>query len=348
MGLPTIGSKQYLYAGAKKGTAWGMAVAMDAASKLAVENDGNPEFKQPYVVLNLLGMYAPTGGRLGQLGPIEYSPETEALCYNHGVLTSIIAAIFGTAGNPSGDANNAYTHTFVWADAVSAFFTYCTLRPGHLWEIPSAMPYKLTIKVKAGVVSCAVAMRGQDMTDNGTNNNTTMESMAYPTVLREIRLDDCVVLLAAQEGAAFNNTTDEMKVSDMEFVLERTIDSKFCSGSDGIALPREQDPKWTGKLTKLRLESGDHDITEYKALTPYRLRVVSTGPVAVGAIHYSWEIGFPRIVLTKVPDKKLAEIMDAAYEFVGEPSANNAENGMNNQTRPYIKVTNLYATDYLA
>lgn len=349
MPLPTTASKRFMYCGAKKGTTWGTAVAVGAGSKLFVDDDGKPDFKQPYVQNDQLGYYTPYAGRLGQMGPIDFSIETDGFLYDHGAFTSLIAGVFGTTDEPAKDENNAYTHTFTWADLASYFFTYCTLRPGHLWEIPSIMPYKVTFKVKSGVLSAAIAVRGQSMTDNSSvNNNTTMEAMTCPDTIHEVRLGECVVRLAAEAGAAFNNTTDAITVSDLEVVLERTIDSVFASAAEGIMLPRDKAPKWTAKLTLPRTSDADKDITEYLSLTPYRMDITGTGIHCVGAIHYSWRLAFPRLVLTDAPKKPLADIMTTVYEFVGEQSANNAEADMSNNTRPFMVLVNMNSASYLA
>lgn len=349
MATSTYPSKRFFKAGAKKAAVWETAVALGAGFKLFVDSDGNPDHKQSYVQHQAIGMYVPTGGRLGQLGPIDFSPESDLL-YDHGIFSAIIAALFGTT-SVSGSAPAGYTHVWKWADACTNFFTYAVERPGRIWEAPSCFPIKVNIKLAAGLLKTTITLRATKLiVDSAVNTFTQMDALTMPVtalLTNEIRLGQLQFMINAESGAALTAPTDVLVPSDFDLTWERDADAVYAAGSECIILPKEKAPKWNVKVTFPRTLAADFDINEFKAMTPYKAQFLFTGPIAVGAVPYTFKALFPRLVLTDVPKKPLADIMTTMMEFVGEESAA-APTGMTGYTRPGIEVLNMQATDYLA
>ncbi|MHB8053675.1 MAG: hypothetical protein ACYDH3_00260 [Candidatus Aminicenantales bacterium] len=101
MSTSTYPSKRFYAAGSKKGAAWGTAVDLGAGYGILIENDGNPQFKQPYQPYDDLDAIMAKGGDLGLIGAVDFAPDF-AERYDPGPLGSWLAALFGTCPAPDG------------------------------------------------------------------------------------------------------------------------------------------------------------------------------------------------------------------------------------------------------
>lgn len=348
MATPTYASKRYYAAGAKKGAEWGTAVALGATNGLLILNDGGLGLKQSYQGYDAIDQIMTMDGDLGPSEAIDFNPEF-ALQYEMGALGSLIAGLFGTAGTPATLTTGAYAHTFQTADSVTNFFTVAREWPGVIWEVPSAMPYKLSLKLGNARIMATLGMRGNTLTSaSGTNGATQMDAITYASRATRVHFSQGVFLMNTQAGGALSGTTDTLEVSDFEIDYERAIDAVQIAGGSYIALPREgASPKVTVKLTLPRASATNLGyLTSFTGMTAQKMTVTFTGAVITGAYSYGFQLGFPRLKFMAPPEPSTDDVIKTVLTFQAEEAAA-APTGMS-YTRPYAVVTNARSSDYLA
>lgn len=347
MATPTSASRKFYACGSEKCANWGTANAVGANDEILALEDGGFARIQAYEQHPAINQIVAKSGSLGLIGPCDFSPPVH-LQYQMGAWGKWLAAIFGTAGVPANNAN-CFTHTFQWADEPTDFFTVVQERPGHIWECPSAMPYKVVISPDGSKIKAVASLRGNTIKDDSAVNTDTQVDALTP-VSREtfVNFTHGQFLMNAQGGTAFNSTTDAVEISDFEVSLERQIDGIHVLGSQTLAQPVEG--AIPVKTLKLTLPHASNTNVEYFANftgeNTMKAQLAFTGAAINANGNYSFTLYFPRLVFAGPPEASLEDIIKCGLTFIIQ-EANAAPTGMN-YARVYCKVVNAESTDYLA
>jgi len=346
----TYPSKRFYNCALKQASTWGTAVAVGAGDGLLVSSDGNPSLKQTYSSTDAIGQVMALDGDLGLYEPIDFAPEFGGKCglqYAPGAVGSAIAALFGSEAVAQQGASAAYKHTLTWADTMTDFFTFATERPGDIWEVPSAVCYKLSLKLGDGKVQGSIGLRGNLLkNDSTTNTATQLDAVTPEATANFVKFQHGVVRMNAQSGDALDSG-DIIEVSDFSLEFERAVDAQHILGGSYIAQPKEASFSIKVKLTLPYATSTNVAYLDlFKDMTAQKMDIVFTGGVADTGYNYSFSFFFPRLKLVAPPDVKLEDIIKNGLEFVAEEAAS-APTGMNS-TRPYIEIVNLRTTNYIS
>ena len=349
MAYATYPSRRYYPAAAKKGTTWGTAVAVGALNGILMSGDSGLTLKQPYQEYQPNNQVMGQDGILGLVDAIEITPPTN-LQYEMGAFGTLLAMLFGTAGAPSKVGPTlAYKHTFQWADSSDYFATYVEGRPGKAWECASAVPYKLQVKVSGSYIEARLTLRGNNVVDtSATNTDTQLAAITYASKGNFVNFIHGQFLLNAQSGAGLASPTDAIDISDFELNLERSVDAIHILGGNNIAQPKEGAfPKASLKITLPRATSANMAyLADFLALTSKKASLTFVGANIETSYYYTVAFLMPRLVFAGPPEAKLEDIIKNGLTFnLQEASAN--PTGMSH-VRPYMEITNLLATDYLA
>jgi hypothetical protein len=350
MATPTFPSKRYYAAGVAKGTTWGTAAAVGAGKGILITNDGGLALKQKYVQHDDIDKVMPQGGVLGPVEAIEWAPPFH-MRYDPGLLGSLIACLFGTAGAPTQQgATTAYKHVIKTADTYTNFYTYAGERPGRIWEVPSFIPYKLSLNFANGFLEGVISLLGNNVVNNSSVNGATqVDALTYVDVGNRIKVSELVTLWNAEGGAALASPADLLgDITSIAVEYERPVDRMFPAGTSGIGRPKDLGPfKATVKVKLERALAA----TTYEALfanrTAQKMTITGTGALIATPYYYSLLLGFTRLIPVEPPKTALADMMVDELEFIAEESAA-APTGMTGYTRPFIEMINLQTTDYLA
>lgn len=349
MATPTYPSKRYFAAGTKRGTVWGTAVALGALDGILMMGDSGLALNQKYEQYPAIDQIMAMDGMLGINEAPEFTPALN-LQYEMGAWGRWLAALFGTAGAPTiQGAGPAYKHVFQWADSVTHFFTYAEERPGKIWEVASAMPYKLNLKLSGAQIAAGLTLRGNTVIDDSAVNAATeMDALTYSSRAGFVHFTHGSFLLNTQAGGALSSPTDLIEVSDFEVNLERSIDNVHVAGAVNIIEPKEGEfPKASLKITIPRASSTNLTyFTTFKALTPMKGLLSFVGPLIASTYYYTFSLFMPRLRFVGPPDAKLDGIIKNELLFEMEQAAS-APTGMT-YARPYLEITNIQTTDYLA
>lgn len=349
MATPTYPSKRYYAAGTARGTTWGTAVALGATKGVLITGDAGLTRNQKFEDYPAIDQIMPKDGWLGINEAVELSPPCN-LQYELGAWGGWLAAIFGTAGTPVQQAATvAYKHTFQYADSVTHFFTFAHELPGKILEVPSAMPYKLNLKLNGAAIAASIGLRGNTaINDSAVNTLTQMDAITYTDRAHFVHFSHGLFLMNTQAGSGLANPTDYVEISDFDLNLERSIDNVHIAGSTNIALPKEGDiPKNTLKVTLPRASAVNTAyFTNFTGMTAMKASLSFVGPLIASTYYYTITFYFPRLMFVNVPDVKLDGIIKNELLFTVQEAAA-APTGMT-YARPYAEVTNLQTTDYLA
>ena len=348
MATPTYPSKRYYAAGAIKCANWGTANAVGANTGLLLLGDSGIARNQKFEPYPAIDQIIPKDGILGISEPVELSPPLN-LQYEMGPVGAMIAGFFGTAGAPA-NVDDVFKHTFQWANSANVSFTYCEERPGHVWEVPSAMPYKVVFSPDGAQIKAGVTLRGNTLVDDSTvNNNSTMDAITYVSRATFLHFSHGQFLLNAENGATLSANNDAVEISDFEVSLERSIDSVHVAGSVNIAEPVEGDiPNCTLKVTLPRASNTNVDyFSSWEDMSPKKAKLTFTGALAGNNTYYSVSLLFPKLMLISPPDVKMDGVIKNELTFSMLEGVANAANGMN-YTRPYMEIVNTANADYLA
>lgn len=249
----------------------------------------------------------------------------------------------------SAGAGTAMKHVFTWADSISEFFTFAVERPGTILEVPSAMPFKLNLKVSNGILKGTISLRGNTLTfSSATNTATQMDALTYQDRGNRIKFSHGALWMNAESGDALDSG-DALEHSDIEINYERDLDEVHVAGSNTIVKPYEKgSPKITVKVTLPRTSSTNLAyLATFLATTAQKMMLTFTGAIAGASVNYSLVLGFPRLKFIDPPDAPLADAMTTVLNFEAEEAAS-APTGMTGYVRPYAELVNLQTTDYLA
>jgi hypothetical protein len=350
MATPTYPSRRYYACGAVQAAAWGTALPVGALNELNVTSDGNPALKQTYSSCDAIDRVMPLDGDLGAYEAIDFSPEFAGKCglqYSPGEMGSLIGALFGTLVAPAAQGGTAaYKHIFTWADAVTDFFTFVTERPGDIWEIPSCVPNKLSLKVGDGKLQGSISLRGNMLNNNSAVNTATqVDALTPETSGNFVKFQHGVLLMNDQADGALAAPTDTLITSDLELTFERTMDAQLSMGATYVAQPTESMFKISVKIKFPYITAANTWLDMFTTMAPQKMSITFQGALAAVAYPYEVQFNFPRLKLIAPPDIKLEDIISGGLEFVAEEAAA-APTGMA-YVRPYMSLTNLRSTAYV-
>lgn len=346
MATPIVPSKRFYAAAGVKGAAWGTALPVVAAGGLLITKSGLA-LKQKYVPNEEIDQVELRGGSVGPQDAPDF-PIDFFMRYSPGLLGSYIAGLFGLAGTPATGGATSKVHTFKWADEYSNFFTHVEERPGAIWEVPSAVPYKLSFKFTNGFLMATISLRGCSLTNaSAINTDTQMTAITYVDTGNRVKFMPVVWMNA---GAGALQSSDAIICSDIEVDYERPIDSIPAVGADGIGQPKQPGfSKWTVKLKLPRADATNvaYLSTIFQAAAPQKMTLTFTGSLIETSHYYQMVLGFTRLVLMEPPPVPLEDMIATSLVFEGQESAT-APTGMPAANlRPYITLENLQTTDYL-
>jgi hypothetical protein len=347
--IPTSVERRLLRAGAKKASTWGAAVAVAAGGELRIKGISGLKHDRDYSP----GEYANTPfvatGVLTDIKPPDVALSGD-LFYDHGMLGTLIALLFGTAGAPSGPTDtSAYTHTFQWADLATGFATLIAEFPGIIYEVASWKPMELGLKVGGGRIQFDLKGRGNTMIDSSVVNGATQSGLlSFGGQDTPVLFNHASVKMNAQSGADVAAAT-ALVVSGLQATFKRAIDAIHGAGSPAIIEPKENGfPEIKLKLDFPRYAT---DNTALQAAmiagTLQKVLITMTSPLLAGSAsaYYSIKLYFPNLRIVQ-QDAPWDEIVKNGIELVAEQAAT-APTGMS-YTRPYAVIVNKQTTDYLA
>lgn len=354
MSLPSGLSDRFYKCGMVQASTAGTATAVGATNELVIGNDGSPEANRAAKRLPKLGDTVPKIFELGPTDAVEWEipiADDFAFDYQGGPLLSAIAAFMGSPTAPAKvGSTTGYTHVWDFADEMTDFFTFVTMRPGLVWEVTNCECRKLLFKLGNGYLQGSLGMRGNQMISTSAVNGETEVEALTPEVADPnfILADHGVFRMNAQGGDALDSG-DEIALADFEITMERVSETQRSLGSALFTIPSpEGRPKFNVKLTF----SDAGDLAAYAAAflaeTAYKAEFIFTGGVANDTTHYAFKIGFPRLFLASNPKVTLADIIKDGYLELEGLEAAAAPTGMTGHVRPWIEVTNLRTTAYIA
>jgi len=349
LATPTYASKRYFCCAANQGANWGTATAVNANDGILALDDGGFAHVQTYDPYPAVDQIMAKSGDLGLIGPCDFSPPVW-LQYEPGAWGGWLAALYGTEA--TANSNNAITHTFTWANAVTKFFTVVQERPGKIWECASAMPFKLVISPDGSHIKAVATLRGNTIIDTSVvNTDTEVANVSYVSTANFVNFTHGEFLMASGSGQLTANN-DSVTISDFEISIERAVDSVHVVGATAIASPIEGAmPTGQLKVTLPRASATNVGyMANFVAKDPMHATLTFTGGVIANSndANNTTKVifGFPRLVFKNPPDAKLEDVIKTELTFDIEEAAA-APTGMNS-ARPYCIVRNGQTSNYTA
>jgi hypothetical protein len=355
MATPTGAARRLLAAGYSHkaaGTAWGTAVALGATMGLNCKAVSGFNRSQDLLVAAEIDNPIPFSGSLDSIKPIDFTVTTDML-YAPGVLGTMIAQLFGTAGAPATVDTSGRTHTFQWADGIDGIYgTFACEMPGMIWESASVKPLEWSLKSSGGgFVQSETKCRGNTLIDtSAVNTLTQMDALTYDDrgSKGRITFKQQAVRMNAESGATLEGTTP-LNAMGVEVSFKRTgFDGVIPAGASSILEPAEGG--YPDIRVKLNFAHFDAANAAYLATaiaeTTQKMTITYTGLVLAGAAtaYHSLKLYFPRLRML-MPEAGFDEIVKNGVELIAEAAAA-APTGMT-YLRPSLDLTNTRTTDYL-
>jgi len=349
MATPTTPERRLLAAGAKKGSAWGTAVALGAGDGLLIVSDGGPTRKQPYSPAKEHDTPFVRTGDLGPIDPVDFALSF-FMRYDPGRIGTLLAMIYGTAGAPTPQGTTAYKHIFQFKDTIEGHFvTYAKEIPGKIHEIASAKPYAAEFSIADGLLQASLSLRGNKLIDDSiVNTATQMDALTYPDRYNRVKFSELQVKMNDESGGDLASET-ALVINGLTISISRTLDAVPPAGQDYILEPLETDhPQVTVKLNFPRASSiNTAFFQKFIAETPQKLLAKFTGKLIESTYYYDLAFYFPRLKFSPDPPTYADnEVVPAEITLVAEEAAA-MPTGMS-YVRPYIELINKATTDYLA
>jgi len=354
MATPTYPGKRHYGCAAKQASVWGTAVAVGALDELFVNSDGDPQLKQEFKPFGGLNAIIPKDGDLGAVEACDWSLPIDGegcgLQYEMGAMGSLIVGLFGTSTSVTQQgATTAYKHVIDWTNETGKMFTFVSERPGDIWEVPTCVPMKLSLKPGNGFLQGSLGVRGNHLNNTSTTNTATeLDAITKAAEGGIIRFQDGTFWVNAESGDALDSG-DALVLSDFEINLERAMDAKQVLGGTYIAEPKESGFIGTLKV-KIPHEAGSAAtwFASFLAKTSQKALLTFTSADLAGvAFPYVFAIGFPRLMPKLAPGVKLEDIIDSELEFLILEAAA-APTGMTGHVRPFLEITNKRTTAYVS
>jgi hypothetical protein len=347
MPTPTNPERRLLAIAATKGSAWGTAVALPAASGMLINSLSGFTFARDYDPADEADTPVIRSGSLTQVKPVDFTLGFDCR-YDPGALGMLIALLFGTAGTPTTLVTGAYKHTFQWADSgYGKFATVVAEYPSKIYEVPSAKPTEFSLKVNKGIMAGDLKLRGNTLIETSTTNTATqMDALTYADRHNRILFGQGSVKMIAESGADPAGAT-ALEVSSLDVSYKRVgHDAAYGAGAYTIIEPVEGGkPDFRVKLGFPRMNSiNNANLAAFIAEATQKMVIKFTGAICATTYAYDLALFFPRFKIVH-PEYTWAEIVSAGLELVAEEAAAISTGIL--YTRPYIELQNARATDYL-
>jgi len=350
MGTPTTAQGRDYAIGAKKGAAWGTALA--ATNGLVLPIGGLKGFDAGAVE------YAPRqdhdqgpipkGGDFGPYKAADFSIECDML-HDPGPLGTLIALLFGTAGTPATGGTTSKVHTFQWkTNTVGLFATVATEMPNIIHECPSAKPTGWSLAIgDHGKIKSTLKLRGNKIVVAAVNIATIMDALTYVDRSNRLKFSGMTFKMNAAAAEVDVAGTTALVINSIGVDYERPLDSVLCAGGDAIVEPIENGfSKITIKLGFPRMTSAEAAyLATFLAGTPQKALITFTGNLIETDHYYCLKLFFPRLIMTD-PKNVMDQIIHSELTLQAEEAAANPT-GMA-YTACYATMENLATTDYLA
>jgi hypothetical protein len=354
MAWRTTLAKQGQMAAFKKAATWGTAAEVGANCGLPFKTISGLQKAQDVFEVTEVDLPVQYSAFLGANKPIDLTIASD-MSYSPGALGTLIAMVFGTAGEPTGEGDPK-THTFRLADNSGKFGTLAVGMPGEIWEIPSVKPYGWTIKMGGeGFIESEIKAIGDRLViPASVNTDTKMNAVTYDARGNHCYSKQLKLYINAQSGADFQES-DLIDINSFECSFSRSHQEAISIGKNEISESAATAPA-TAEL-KIGFPMYGTDaiamIAKQTAATELKAKIVLTGPIAgtVGEgeeaedVPYEIAIYLPWLMI-KSSTGKHDDIISADMEFLAKAVAA-APTGMSYGV-PYMTITNLRATDYLA
>lgn len=297
-----------IVAALEQGSAWGTAVAVGANDGLALlsfEDSGGQASLPDDTLLSAWGSAPDVGAEAHDLTLSGY-------LFAGGNCGRLFAYVMGTSGSPSSGGGTDESHTVTLSDSLTDFATIAirkrasTVKP---WEYASAMCQSFTIsgsqneRVRWSSTFVANALDR----DSSTNTTTQIDAVTIPTIRAVYRHPKATLAINAQGGSALASS-DNVQVTDFEVTVRRPLARDFGtaapsgSATDAVLLPCEDGLSEVTLSFTLRDYSVETWIDAWGAETEYKARLtMPSGYTPSGGAELSWQLSFPRLVLTDQP-----------------------------------------------
>lgn len=350
MTTPSNAEKRFLAAGAiKSAEDWGTAEEIAAGGGMLIDSDGGLLRSQAYHPANESDTTFIKEGDLGDVDPVDFSPEF-FMRYDPGGIGVLIAQLFGTAGNPNALGNDVYGHTFQWAtENDGEFATFAIERASKIFEVQSAKPMSLDFSIADGFLRGVIGLRGNNLVNTSTVNEATeMDALTYADRNNRIKFSQCSIRMNDQSAGAVSAET-ALEVSDFTVHYERPMDGLHGAGSAAIIEPKQNgQPIITVALTFPRMNAVNAAyFANFIAETEKKLRFKIVGAVAGsgGSTPYSFQMRFPRMRIINI-DYPFDEIVPGTITLQAEEAASSPTG--EDYPLPHIYMNNERSTNYLA
>jgi len=350
MATPTQPERRLLAAGAKKSTAaWGTAVALGAGNGILLESLSGLLFQREYTPQKTSDTPFVKSGDLGPIKPVDFTLSCD-LQYDPGILGTLIALLWGTAGAPTlVGATLTYKHVFQWADTqYGKFATFAAEYPGKIFEVASFKVMGWELSLAGGLIKCSLKCRGNTLIeDSAVNTLTQMDALTYTDRFNRVRFLNGSIKMNAQSGAdVAAETALEVNALTMSYNREGH-DAPVIAGQEFIPEPVEgSHPNIKVKLGFPRFNAVNAAyLATFKAETAQKMLIAFTGALIETTYYYSYKFYFPRLMMMH-PEPAWEDIIKNGLELVAEEAAT-APTAMT-YTRPYVEIQNKQSTDFLA
>lgn len=186
----------------------------------------------------------------------------------------------------------------------------------------------------------------KEVVDSAVNTTTQIDALTFPTQGLRAFFKQVRVRINEASGGALG-LGDEIKITDLTFKYEQSMDELFVAGQDSVIEPEDDDfPEITVEMTFARLDpTSSNYIAYHRDNTPLKMELFFAGPDSK-----SIKIEFPRLQVAEAPvefkggaDNVAPEIVMNAYAALAAPT------GMAGITAPFrITTVGSNTTDYFA
>lgn len=347
MTTPTQAEGRLYAAGAKKGSAWGTAVALGANCGTLLETDGGLARKQPYLPAKETDTPFVKDGQLGNIDPVDFTPAFFAR-YDPGAIGLLIALLFGTAGAPTLLDTLAYQHVFQWANSTSGLFaTFAIERPSKIFEVASCKPISLELSIADSKLKGAIALHGNTMIDNSSVNQAAqMDAITYDDIHHRIEFAEISAKMNDESGGDVSGET-ALEIKDVSVSYSRPLDAEHKGGSKEMIEPLQND----AEVIQVKFEFPRSNtinqafFQKFTAETTQKILIKFTGDLIESTYYYDLALFFPKMRVIEI-DYPYGPIIPASMTLQAEEADSNPT-GMDYK-RPYVELVNKKSTDYLA
>ncbi|MFQ5896241.1 MAG: phage tail tube protein [Nitrospinota bacterium] len=287
-----------IVAAAKKASLWGTPVLQGAGDGILILSEGLgagvPE-DLPDESAGLAFVESSDQGNLDIAGSVVAFLRYEGLDF-------LLAAAMGSAGTPVQQGlTAAYQNTYSLAGSLDGVFgTLVIDKKVSVWEWPGVKVHGFTISGEAGQPLRAevllIADRLNRNTASGTNNQTTVASITYPTRANRVLMSQGKVRVNDQSGAALADG-DAVNVSRFALRYRRPMSQDHVVGSPDILEPTEDGMPSFGLEIAFPEYTEDTYLADLGAETLKKLDLTLTGATIESPYSYQFQVNIPQAKL---------------------------------------------------